>query len=188
MRMRIDDIFREMEEMQKRITGDMFKGFGSFEDAFPDFDSLKEKTESGEMEGNWSFEPIERPGVKGFIARGFFSTPGLRERPPLARPPLDRPTDILPPLRPNPEQPREPLYDLSVGKEQLTLFIELPGVAEEDIQLDAEDGKLKLKAGSFVTEIDLSAWVADAEKRTTEYKNGVLTVLIPKTGLDEQLI
>ncbi|MEE8325462.1 MAG: Hsp20/alpha crystallin family protein [candidate division NC10 bacterium] len=186
--MRIDDIFREMEELQKRMTEDLFKGFGSFENRIPDFDSLKEKAKSGELEGNWSFEPIERPGMKGFIARGFFSTPGLRERPPLARPPLDRPTDILPPLRPNPEQPREPLYDISVGKEQLTLYIELPGVDEKDIQLETEDGKLKLKAGSFETEVDLSAWVADPEKRTTEYKNGVLTVLIPKTGLDEQLI
>jgi len=186
--MRIDDVFREMEELHKKMTEDMFKGFGSYQDMFSDLDSLKEKVKAGEMEGDWSFEPIEKPGMKGFIARGFFSTPGLRERPPLARPPLDKPTDILPPLRPNPEQPREPLYDISVGKEQLTLFIELPGVAEEDIQLDTEDGKLKLKAGNFETEIDLSAWVTDAEKRTTEYRNGVLTVLIPKTGLDEQLI
>jgi len=59
--MRIDDVFREMEEMQKKMTEDLFKGFGSFEDMFPDLDSLKEKAESGEMEGNWSFEPIERP-------------------------------------------------------------------------------------------------------------------------------
>ena len=186
--MRIDDVFKEMEELHKRMSEDMFKGFGSLDDVFPDLDSLKEKVESGEIEGDWSFQPIERPGVKGFIARGFFSTPGLRERPPLARPPLDRPTDILPPLRPNPEQPREPLYDISVGKEQLTLFIELPGVAEGDIGLESEDGKLKLKAGSFETEIDLSAWVADAEKRTTEYRNGVLTVRVPKSGPEEQLI
>jgi HSP20 family molecular chaperone IbpA len=186
--MRIDELFKEMEELHKRMTQDMFKGFGSFDDMFPDLDSLKEKVKSGEIEGDWSFEPIEKPGMKGFIARGFFSTPGLGERPPLARPPVDRPTDILPPLRPNPEQPREPLYDISVGKEQLTLFIELPGVAEEDIQLEAEDGKLKLKAGHFETEIDLSAWVVEAEQRTTEYKNGVLTVLIPKAGLDEQLM
>lgn len=186
--MKIDEIFREMEELQKKMTEDMFKGFGSFETMFSDFDSLKEKVKAGELEGNWSFKPIERPGMKGFIVRGFFSTPGLRERPPLARPPLGRPTDILPPLRPNPEQPREPLYDISVGKDQLTLYIELPGVDEKNIQLETEDGKLKLKAGSFEAEIDLSAWVADPEKRTIEYKNGILTVLIPKTGLDEQLI
>ena len=74
--MRFDEIFREMEELQKRMTEDMFKGFGSFDDMFSGFDTLKEKVEAGELEGDWSFEPIERPGVKGFIARGFFSSPG----------------------------------------------------------------------------------------------------------------
>ncbi len=38
--MRFDEIFREMEELQKRMTEDMFKGFGSFEDMFSDFDTL----------------------------------------------------------------------------------------------------------------------------------------------------
>ena len=181
--MRFDEIFREMEELQRRMTEDMFKEFGSFEDMFSEFDSLKEKVKAGELEGDWSFEPIERPGVKGFIARGFFSTPGLIERPP-----LDRPTDILPPLKPSIREPREPLYDISVGEDRLTLFIELPGVEEKDIQLETEDGKLKLKAGDFQTEIDLSSWNTDPEKRTTEHKNGILTITIPKNKLDEQLI
>jgi len=178
--MRFDEIFREMEEMQKRMTEDMFKGFGSFDDMFSDFDALKEKVKAGELEGDWSFEPIERPGMKGFIARGFFSTPGLIERPP-----LDRPTDILPPLKPSIREPREPLYDISVGEDRLTLFIELPGVEEKDIQLESEDGKLKLVAGNFQTEIDLSSWVTDTEKRETNYKNGILTLTIPKTKQEE---
>jgi HSP20 family molecular chaperone IbpA len=178
--MRFDEIFREMEELQKRMTEDMFKGFGSFDDMFSDFDALKEKVKAGELEGDWSFEPIERPGVKGFIARGFFSTPGLIERPP-----LDRPTDILPPLKPSIREPREPLYDISVGEDRLTLFIELPGVEEKDIQLESEDGKLKLVAGNFQTEIDLSSWVTDTEKRETNYKNGILTLTIPKTKQEE---
>lgn len=110
--MRFYEIFREMEELQKRMTRDMFKGFGSFdetfrgfgsfENMFSGFDSLRKKVEAGELEGDWSFEPIERPGVKGFIARGFFSTPGLIERPP-----LDRPADILLPLKPSIREPRE---------------------------------------------------------------------------------
>jgi len=181
--MRFDEIFREMEELQKRMTEDMFKGFGSFEDMFSDFDSLKEKVKAGELQGDWSFEPIERPGMKGFIARGYFSRPSLIERPP-----LDRPTDILPPLKPSIREPREPLYDISVGEDRLTLFIELPGVEEKDIQLETEDRKLKLKAGNFQTEIDLSSWVTDPEKRTIEYSNGILKVTIPRTQPDEQLI
>jgi len=186
--MRIEDIFREMNELQRRMTEDMFRGFSPFEDAFNDFDSLKEKAKNGELEGDWSFQPIERPGMKGFIARGFFSTPGLRERPPFARHPLERPTDTLPPLRPKPGEPREPLYDVTADEDRLTVFIELPGVEEDDISIDAKSGKLGVKTGTFQTEIDLSRWVLDAEKMETEYRNGVLKVVIPKTELDEQLI
>jgi HSP20 family molecular chaperone IbpA len=181
--MRFEEIFREMEELHKRMREEMFKGFGSFEDSFFDFDSLKERVEAGDLEGNWSFEPIDRPGMKGFIAKGYFSTPGLIERPP-----LDRPTDILPPIKPSLKEPREPLYDINVGENTLTLFVELPGVEEKDIQLEFEERKLKLKAGNFQTEIDLSSWVISPEKKTTEYRNGVLKITIPKTKLDEQLI
>ncbi len=181
--MKIDEIFREMAELHRKMTEDMFKGTNSFGDTFLDFNSLEEKMKAGELEGDWSFEPIERPGMKGFIARGFFSTPGLPERPP-----MERPTYILPPLKPNLKDIREPLYDISVGSDELTLFIELPGVNEQDIRLDFEEKRLKLEAGNFGAEMDLSSWVIQPEERTTEYSNGVLKIVIPKTGLDEQLI
>jgi HSP20 family molecular chaperone IbpA len=166
--MKIDDIFREMEELQKKLADDMFR----------DFDDLEEMVKSGKLEGDWRFEPIERPGMKGFIARGYFSTPS----------PLERPTDILPPLRPKLREPREPLYDISVGEDELTLFIELPGVEEKDINLEVTDGKLSVEAKDFKTEIDLSGWVLKTDEMKKEYRNGVIKVVIPKIGLDEQLI
>lgn len=166
--MRFEEIFREMEELHKRMTEDLFR----------EFESLEEMIKSGKLEGDWQYETIEKPGVRGFIARGFFSTPR----------PLESPTDILPPLRPKIRGPREPLYDISVEKDQLKVFVELPGVDEDEIHLDAEDGKLKVVARDFKTEIDLSSWVLDIGKMTTEYKNGVLKVSIPRTKLDEQLI
>lgn len=166
--MSFEEIFREMEALHRRMTEEMFREFEAFEDMI----------KSGKLEGEWRFEPIERPGVKGFIARGFFSTPR----------PLERPTDILPPLRPKLKGPREPLYDVSVNKDQLQVFIELPSVKEEGIHLEADDGKLKVEAGDFQTEIDLSDWVLDTDKMTTEYRNGVLKVIFPRTELDEQLI
>jgi hypothetical protein len=43
--MRFDEIFREMEELQKRMTRDMFKGFGSFDDMFSDFDTLRDSSQ-----------------------------------------------------------------------------------------------------------------------------------------------
>ncbi len=166
--MSFEEKFRKMEEIHKKMTEEMFREFGAFEDMI----------KSGKLEGEWRFEPIERPGMKGFVARGFFSTPR----------PLERPTDILPPLRPKLKEPREPFYDVSVNRDQLQVFIELPGVEEEGIHLEADDGKLKVEAGDFQTEIDLSNWVLDTDKMTTEYRNGVLKVIFPRTELDEQLI
>lgn len=181
--MKINEIIREMEEFHKKMTEDLFGGFGSFDEAFPDFNSMEEKVRSGELEGDWSYEPIERPGMKGYIVRGFFSTPNLSELPP-----LERPTDILPPVKPNLKEPREPLYDITVEKDKLQVFIELPGVKEEEIRLDAGPRSLKVEAGGFKAEIDLAPWVAKTEERTTEYRNGVLKIVIPRTELDEQLI
>ena len=179
--MRIDEIIKEMEAFHKRMTENMFRGFGSLEDGFPDFDSLEEKVRNGELEGDWSFEPIKRPGVTGFIAKGFFRSSQ----------PLKRPDELLPPLRPKlrePGEPREPLYDISVEPEKLTVFVELPGVDEKDIDLDAQDGRLKVKAGAFQTEMDLSGWDVDTDNMDTVYRNGVLKVVIPNKGPKEQLI
>jgi HSP20 family molecular chaperone IbpA len=182
--MKIDEIIKEMEAFHKKMTEDMFRGFGSLGDTFPDFDSLEEKVRSGELEGDWSFEPIERPGVNGFIAKGFFRTPQ----------PLKKPDELLPPLKPKlrkpgePREPREPLYDISVEPEKLTVFVELPGVDEKDIDLDAQDGNLKVKTGAFQTVIDLSGWDVDTDNMDTVYRNGVLKVVIPNKGPKEQLI
>lgn len=166
--MKIDEIFREIEQLQKKLTEEMFK----------DLNDVEEMKKGGRLEGDWRFEPIERPGMKGFIARGYFSTPS----------PLERPTDILPPLRPKLREPREPLYDISVGEDELTLFIELPGVEEKDINLEVTDGKLSVEAKDFKTKIDISGWVLKTDEMKKEYWNGIIKVVIPKIGLDEQLI
>lgn len=166
--MNIDDLFREMEDFQKRLM-DTF---------FDDFEDLDKKIKSGELQGAWNVEPFEAPNIRGFIARGFFKTPT----------PLERPKDILPPLRPKRREPREPLYDITSDKDNLQIFIELPGVEEKDIQLSTKEKILSIKAGDFQTEIDLSSWIVDTEKMSTEYKNGVLKITMPHNKLDEQLI
>jgi len=167
-RMNFEDIFKEMEEFQKR----MIESFSN------DFELLEKEISNGNLKGEWKFEPIEKPGVQGFIARGYFSNPT----------PLERPEGILPPLRPKQREPREPLYDINVRDKVLQIFIELPGVEEEEIDLDLGDGKITLTAGDFKTEIDISAWIIDYEEMTTEYRNGVFTISIPKKGLREQMV
>ncbi|KON31140.1 hypothetical protein AC482_01825 [miscellaneous Crenarchaeota group-15 archaeon DG-45] len=169
--MNFDEMFKEMEEFRKK----MMESFDI------DIDELEKQIESGRLQGEWKLEPIERPGMRGFIARGFFTSPQ----------PLERPDGLLPPLRPDlrkPAEHREPLYDINVGRESVQVFIELPGVDEGDIKLKVEGGKLGVEAGEFKTEIDLSAWIVDFDGMTTEYRNGVLTVSIPQKGLDEKIV
>lgn len=158
--MNFEDIIREMEALQKRMMASMLD----------DLETLEKGVENGQLQGSWRFEPIEKPGTRGFILRGFFSTPQ----------PLERPLDILPPLKPKPREPREPLYDITVEKDELLIFIELPGVEEEEIQLHPEPGKLGIKAKDFETEINLSSWAIDTESMATDYRNGVLKVIIPR--------
>lgn len=166
--MNFEDIVREMEAMQRRMM----------ETVFSDFEDLAKSLEAGELEGEWHFEPIERPGVRGFIAKGFFKTPE----------PLERPLDILPPLKPPLKDPREPLYDIDVGEDEIQLYIELPGVEEEDIEIKTDPRNLEVKAGPFQTNIDISRWILDTKDIATEYRNGVLKVTIPKMRPEEHLL
>jgi HSP20 family molecular chaperone IbpA len=178
--MSFDDIFKEMRDFQKKLSKDMFKGFGSFGDleSFGDIEKLEKKIKEGTMKGNWQFEPIEKPGMKGFIIRGYIGTPQLG----------DKPDEILPPLKPKLKDPREPLYDISVGTKTLTTYIELPGIKEDEIKLGFEDRKLSLEAGNFKTKIDLSGWIINPEKKKTEYRNGILQITFPKTDLKSEMV
>lgn len=166
--MNFEEIMREMEELRRRMMGDMFS----------DFEGMENGLETGDIKGDWRIEPIDRPGMEGFIARGFFVTPE----------PLQRPRETLPPLKPPMTDPREPFYDIDAGGDQLQIYIELPGTNEEEIELKAEQGKLDLEAGKFRTRIDLSNWILNTDEMGTEYRNGVLKVTIPKIKTDEQLI
>ena len=166
--MKFEEILREMEDLQRKMMDSMFT----------DFEDLEKRLESGELQGEWRMEPIERPGMRGFIARGFFSTPE----------PVERPQGILPPLKPPLRDLREPLYDIDEGKDSIQLFIELPGVEEEEIEIKAEARNLEVKAKSFHANIDLSRWILDTDKIATEYRNGVLKATIPRIEAEEHLI
>ena len=188
--MNFDDIIKEMEAFQRKVMGSMlgdlderFKPFGDSEprrlDAFEGMDErfkeLGKGDQSGMPQGEWRFERIDRPGVKGFIARGMFTHPDA----------LKKPDEILPPLRPDPGRPRRPHYDIQAEEGLLRLYIELPGVDEDAISLEVMDGMLRLHAGNFGEEIDLNRWTVDPDKMDTQYGNGVLEVTIPKEDPEE---
>lgn len=182
--MNFDELIKEMEAFQKKVMGSMLDDFGDsgrlnpfggFEGINESLKELRRGDQPGMPQGEWRFERIDRPGVKGFIARGMFTHPEA----------LKKPDEILPPLRPDPGRPRRPHYDIQAEDGRLRIYIELPGVEEDAISLEVIDGMLRLHAGNFEEEIDLNRWTVDPGKMATHYGNGVLEVTIPKEDLEE---
>jgi len=156
--MNFEEMVKEMETLRKKMAEEMFQ----------DFENLERKFKNGDLDGNWKFEHIDEPGMKGFIARGFFSTPGI---PRIPEPEVPKPLDT---------DPREPLYDLRDGDDTVQLFIELPGVEKDEITLAPHDGDLEVNAKNFHTIIELPKGAIYSDKVSTELRNGILTVTIPK--------
>ena len=60
------------------------------------------------------------------------------------------------------------------------IYLELPGEEREDIQLKAKEGSIEVKAKNFYKKIDLPDNNVSTEKITNDYRNGVLTITLPK--------
>lgn len=148
-----EDVFRDMELFHKKLTERMFK----------EMEEIEKRIRSGELEGEWDVKPIERPGVKGYVARGRF----------WSREPFEISKRAM-------DEVREPLTDVLEDKESVKLYVELPGVEKEDIQLNITEGKAEIKAKNFYKLVDLPARDVDSEKASADCKNGVLKVTIPK--------
>lgn len=91
-----------------------------------------------------------------------------------------------------------PAMDIHQDDNQLEITAELPGVKEDDVELTIDDGVLTLRGekksaredkergysersyGSFERRITLPSNV-DADQCSAEFKDGVLTVTLPKT-------
>jgi HSP20 family protein len=96
-------------------------------------------------------------------------------------------------------RPWTPSVDIKETENELVLRADLPGVEEKDIDIKVEDGTLTLKGerkfeekkegegyhriersyGSFVRCFSLPDSV-ESDKAEAQYKNGVLTVTLPK--------
>jgi len=152
-----EDIFHDVNDFYKKLTKKMFKDMESIEDAL----------RSGELEGEWDIKPIEEPGVKGYVARGRFQL-GKSQPQPLK---LSQQIE---------DEVREPLTDVFEDKDNVKLYMELPGVEKDDIQLNVTDGHVEIKAKNFFKAVDLPTKDIEFDKAVANYKNGVLEVTIPK--------
>jgi HSP20 family protein len=95
----------------------------------------------------------------------------------------------------------EPKVDLSESKDALVVKAEIPGVEQKDIEVSLQDGYLTIKGekqeekeqkekqyhcversyGAFARTLRLPATV-DASKVTATFKDGVVTVTMPKSA------
>jgi len=149
-----DEIFRDADSYFKKLTERMFK----------EMEEIEKAIRSGKLQGEWEVKPIEEPGAKGYVARGRFQ---LGE-------PLTVPKHAI-------DEVREPLTDVFEEQDHLKLYVELPGVEKNDIQLNVTEGHAEVKAKNFYKVVDLPTRDIEFEKATANYKNGVLEVIIPKT-------
>jgi HSP20 family protein len=81
------------------------------------------------------------------------------------------------------KEKREPLADVIDGDGQVRVIVELPGVEKEDIKLSGTDDTLTISVDNaerkYFKEVKLPAKV-DSKKATSNYKNGVLDITVPK--------
>jgi HSP20 family protein len=149
-----DEIFRDADSYFKKLSERMFK----------EMEEIEKAIRSGKLQGEWEVKPIEEPGVKGYVARGRFQ---LGE-------PLTFPKQAK-------DEVREPLTDVFEEQDHVKLYVELPGVEKNDIQLNVTEGRAEVKAKNFYKVIDLPTRDVEFDKVIANYKNGVLEVMIPKT-------
>ncbi len=149
-----DEIFRDIDSFYRRLMQRMFHDVQDFERA----------VKSGRLKGQWDVKPIERPGVRGYVARGHFR---------LGDGPVRVPRRAL-------EEKRDPLTDIFEEKDNIKIYMELPGVDKSDIQLNVTDGHAEVRAKNFFKIVELPQGNIDFDKVSASYNNGVLEVSVPK--------
>jgi len=159
-----DELIRELDTFYRKLSKKLSKQLRE----------LERMVEEERISGEWDIQTFDKPGVKGFIAKKRFEgmPARLREKPRLAFP-----KEVLE------EEKIEPLIDVFEDRKTLRIYVELPVVDKEEIELTIFDGKVEVKAGDFYKIILLPTRKINGEKARAKYKNGVLKIRIPKLGM-----
>jgi HSP20 family molecular chaperone IbpA len=151
-----DEIFNEMDVFYKKLMKKLFK----------EIDEL-EKTINGQgIDREWKIRPTKATHAENYLQEG---RTGLTEIPELPQVP-----------RYITEETFEPLIDIIEERNQIRVYMELPSVNKNEIQLTISEDYAEIKAKSFHKWVKLPTKRLDAERAAATYRNGVLKVTIPK--------
>lgn len=156
--------------------GALFRGLGDF------IDLLSEMAETGAEEVSRTGEfRVKGLGEKGRGVYGFTVRTGIGGIPRVEHFGNVRVTEEGPEVA----DVREPLVDVFDEDEEILVVAELPGVGEEDIQVEVHDDVLSLEAignRKYAKEILLTQAV-DAASMQKTYKNGILNLRFKKVAV-----
>lgn len=152
--------------------GGLFKGLGNF------LDLVAKMAEKGENETTRTGE-FTGPGGKYHGVYGFSVRLGLGGRPVVEKFGNIRDTDDGPLV----DEVREPIVDVLDEGRQLLIIAELPGIEEESVTVNLDEGALKLHGAGkdrvYRKESALPVKV-DPASRKLSYRNGILEIRLAK--------
>ena len=158
----IEDAFKEMEEM-------MTKQFENLSKIAPEDLAREQTLPDGTQVKSWG------PFVYGYsVTVGPDGKPKVTEFGNL-KPETSTQKQV--------EEKREALADVIPADNEVRVIVELPGAEKKDIKLSGTDAKLTISVDTaehkYYKEVELPFKV-DIKKATSNYKNGVLDITIPK--------
>jgi len=190
-----DDVLRMFRRLNRRFFGGRDLPFGGdldrlFEGSFGGrgFEGFGEEFSEPPKGEGWAVKKIDKPGMKGYIAerrmvirgdgeKGF--SDGWRPRLFGGRQRLDE--DVARGV-PEAERPAlmEPLVDVREDLDRVQLYVLLPGVRREDVQVNVSKDAVEIVAGDYRRSVSLPSNVVP-EKAVKEFRGNTLTVVIPKS-------
>jgi HSP20 family molecular chaperone IbpA len=166
---------------------EIFERFSIFDNEFrkkmkQEVDAIIKEINSGKLKGTWESKEINEPGMKGWIFTGSLGSDEALEpldplKPQRRRPMPEGPFELP---KNTSEEKREPLTDVFEEEKVTKIYLELPGEEKKNIQLKVNQNDLEVKAKNFYKKVNLPNNGVSTEKITTDYKNGVLVITLPR--------
>jgi HSP20 family molecular chaperone IbpA len=167
-----------------------------FEEAMRDLDSFSSeliKIIENELDRLLRDMEVERVGGSSEADREKFECDATSDNSRFSlRESLD-PIEPLRPLRPAPKPrkplgiPRkalaemaEPLMDVFDKEAAVEVYVDMPGVEKEDVQVRVRGGRVEVRAGNLRKVIEMPTKEALSHSASSDYRNGVLRIVIPK--------